>query len=283
MNKSRKIVFLDIDGTLTNRVNHIPHSARTVCRGARKNGHLLYIATGRARGQIAAPVLALGFDGVISSGGARIEAGEETLFCEFLPRPLLDRLTGYFNAHKTGYMVELHEKIFVDPCFRSYFKNIKVPLKWLPKGIVLRLFMNFFLNRIVSHEGDFDPEKVHKLVFMESEELKFEDVEQKFKTECEVFRNSFPIPGMSGGEITPLGIHKGSAVERVIRYHRTTRENTIAIGDSDNDRTMLKFAGIGIAMGNGDKGLKQIADDVTDSVGNAGLAKAFKKYGLVDR
>jgi hydroxymethylpyrimidine pyrophosphatase-like HAD family hydrolase len=107
------------------------------------------------------------------------------------------------------------------------------------------------------------------------------EFETVFGPECEICRNS--IPGMLGGEVTEKGVHKGAAVELVARHYGAAREDVIAFGDSDNDRTMLECAGIGIAMGNGDAGLKQIADDVADSVGNTGLAKAFRKYGLVGR
>jgi hydroxymethylpyrimidine pyrophosphatase-like HAD family hydrolase len=43
---------------------------------------------------------------------------------------------------------------------------------------------------------------------------------------------------------------------------------------------MLEYAGVGIAMGNGDEALKRIADDVTAHVRCGGLAKSLRKYGL---
>ncbi|MDR2398210.1 MAG: HAD hydrolase family protein, partial [Spirochaetaceae bacterium] len=66
---NQKMVFLDIDGTLADH-NYVPRSARRACREAREKGHLLYICTGRPRIQISPHILKLGFDGVVSSGGA---------------------------------------------------------------------------------------------------------------------------------------------------------------------------------------------------------------------
>ena len=54
----------------------------------------------------------------------------------------------------------------------------------------------------------------------------------------------------------------------------------MAIGDQENDLEMLKIAEIGIAMGNGDKGLQDMADYVTESVDNNGVAHAIEKFVL---
>ena len=59
------------------------------------------------------------------------------------------------------------------------------------------------------------------------------------------------------------------------------RENTIAIGDNDNDIEMIQLVGFGIAMGNGSKKLKEIADYVTDDIDKDGLANAFKHLKLI--
>ncbi|KAB5602562.1 HAD family hydrolase [Bifidobacterium bifidum] len=57
--------------------------------------------------------------------------------------------------------------------------------------------------------------------------------------------------------------------------------DTVAIGDSDNDLTMIEAAGIGIAMGNGEQCAKDAADWVTDAVDASGLARAFERLGVV--
>ncbi|MDR0722648.1 MAG: Cof-type HAD-IIB family hydrolase [Treponema sp.] len=281
---NQKIVFLDIDGTLANH-NHVPLSAQRACRTARQNGHLLYICTGRPRVQISRRILKMGFDGVVSSGGAYIETtspgrAPTLLFHASLEKKILYRLRDYFNARQTPYLLELPGKVCASPYLKSYFDTLYTGMSWSPRIGMERFFIHFFFRHLIQGEID-SQEDVCKVVFMEFNGLTFEAVQQEFGGECELFRNSIPIQNMKGGEISPRGVHKGAALERVIAYHGIPRENAIAIGDSDNDRTMLECAGVGIAMGNADEALKQIADDVTDTSGNAGLAKAFKKYGLV--
>lgn len=58
-------------------------------------------------------------------------------------------------------------------------------------------------------------------------------------------------------------------------------EDTIAIGDSVYDLEMLETAQLGVAMGNASETVKAYADDITHSVDEDGLYKAFKKYGLI--
>ncbi|MGV2686932.1 HAD hydrolase family protein, partial [Clostridium perfringens] len=57
-------------------------------------------------------------------------------------------------------------------------------------------------------------------------------------------------------------------------------EEIMCIGDSENDISMLKFAGLGVAMGNGLQLVKDIADFVTDTNDNDGVAKAIEKFVL---
>ena len=265
----RTLVFMDIDGTLASSFNYVPASARAACRAARKNGHLLYIASGRSRAQINETILAVGFDGIICSGGAYIEIDRQALFSAFLPQNTLERLIAYFSERGAGFSLELPEKIITNPQFYSIMPRAL-------SGALLRL-----LRCYAPFGEEFDKKRVCKVVFVESNGVRFEDVQNEFSADCEIFRLSIPVPGMSGGEISVKGVHKGAAAAWVTQYHGMERENTIAFGDSDNDRTMLEYAGVGVAMGNSDEALKRVADDVAGHVRRGGLARAFRKYGLV--
>jgi len=78
-------------------------------------------------------------------------------------------------------------------------------------------------------------------------------------------------------EMTKLGCSKGSAVKLLAEYLGIDREEVICIGDNENDISMIKYAGLGIAMGNGCELAKQAADFVTDTNVNSGVAKAINK------
>ena len=55
-------------------------------------------------------------------------------------------------------------------------------------------------------------------------------------------------------------------------------ENIIAFGDGHNDRSIIEYAGIGVAMGNAVDALKEIAADVTLSCDEDGIAAGLEKY-----
>ena len=55
----------------------------------------------------------------------------------------------------------------------------------------------------------------------------------------------------------------------------------MTLGDSENDLSMLRFAGAGVAMGNAKEEVKQAADYVTASIDDDGIAKALKHFGII--
>lgn len=73
---------------------------------------------------------------------------------------------------------------------------------------------------------------------------------------------------------------KGQAVKRLAELYGFSLDEVMAIGDGDNDITMLETAGFSVAMGNSTELLKRRADAVTDTVDNEGFAKAIYKYVL---
>ena len=79
-------------------------------------------------------------------------------------------------------------------------------------------------------------------------------------------------------EFSNLEASKYCAVKFLQKYWNITEEETLCIGDQDNDIKLLEAAGTKVAMGNSSEGLKQIADFVTDNVQNDGFVKAMNKY-----
>ena len=81
-------------------------------------------------------------------------------------------------------------------------------------------------------------------------------------------------------EVMPAGITKAFALEKLAQKLNIKVEEIMALGDANNDLEMLKFAGLGIAMGNASDYVKSLADDVTDPNDENGVAKAIEKYLL---
>lgn len=81
-------------------------------------------------------------------------------------------------------------------------------------------------------------------------------------------------------EVMSKGVSKGRAVEILAAFYGIKREEIICIGDNENDLSMLKYAGLGIAMGNSAEYIKQYAAYTTDTNNNHGVAKAVRKFIL---
>jgi Cof subfamily protein (haloacid dehalogenase superfamily) len=80
-------------------------------------------------------------------------------------------------------------------------------------------------------------------------------------------------------EITPEDTDKGIALAKVAKILKVKQEQTMAIGDSMNDEAMIRWAGIGVAMLNGDERIKSMADLVTDHTNDEdGVAEVIEKY-----
>jgi len=82
-------------------------------------------------------------------------------------------------------------------------------------------------------------------------------------------------------EILPARTDKGTALARVAEFLGIRREEVLAVGDSMNDEAMLRWAGTGVAMVNGDDRIKAIADFVTERTNDDdGIAEVIEKYVL---
>ena len=68
---------------------------------------------------------------------------------------------------------------------------------------------------------------------------------------------------------------------KLITHLGIPKENTYAFGDGLNDIDMLEYCQHGIAVGNAAKGLKDIADEITDDIAEDGIYHSIKKHGLI--
>ena len=83
-------------------------------------------------------------------------------------------------------------------------------------------------------------------------------------------------------DVTAKGNTKQHGIDEIIRHFGIRLEETMAFGDGGNDISMLRHAGIGVAMGNAKDDVKVIADYVTASVDDNGIADALKHFGILE-
>ena len=244
----KKVVFLDVDGTMVNEKGEIPESAQYAVRTAQANGHRMVVCSGRSRFQIYDALLELGFSGIVGGAGAFVEdegkefyhayIDEEHRSCDGMlkvyrdagmSKERLDRLIGRMHLTEQPWKNEKNEKI-------------------------------------IYYGAPFPVAKVHA------------DMEPYF----DAVAISLDGMGDFAGEIGINGINKATGMERYLNHVGISRENCIAIGDGPNDLQMMEYAGISVAMGNARDEVKRLADMVTDHIDEDGILHAFERLGLIN-
>lgn len=275
----KKLIFLDIDGTLISDL--APPSALAVkaVRDARANGHGVFLCTGRNVPIISRDILDVGFDGIVASAGSHVEVNGKVLFDRILPEEIIQECLSVFHAHGMYCRIETPEGIYTDTQMEHLVRTAKPDKrnselirmqKELEKGFDIQPYEKY------PHSG------AYKLCFTSTDLDALEQAKQSLG-ERFVFV-VYPYTDATtcyNGEIIPKGVDKGRGMEMVCRYFGMEMADTIAFGDSMNDYEMMSGAGLSVAMANACDELKKMADKVCESVGEDGVYYEFRRLGLV--
>ncbi|MBW3080378.1 HAD family hydrolase [Bifidobacterium saguinibicoloris] len=263
------LVFIDIDGTLLDSSHRIPDSAREECRRAQQAGHRLFICSGRAALDIDPPVLALGFDGIVSDGGACAELNGETIIDERMPAESVRAATSFFIAHSMPYAWHCPDGMHAT---ERYLHRLGI---W--RKLLRHPQMRDSWHTITDHSATLPPVRKGTFYVPENGSLTVEDVRRELADYATIIHGSINASSDDNGEILIPGVDKGTALMKVSQRLGVPLSDTIAIGDSDNDLEMIQTADIGVAMGNGTEAVKSVADMTAPNVDNNGLAAVLHR------
>lgn len=261
----RKIIFFDIDGTLsTLGTGEIPESAIRAIRKARENGHLAVINTGRTSFSVQKKYRNIGFDGYIYGCGTRVEADGKDIYHSTVSKEKSREIMNIARKMQVTAVYENSEAVFFD--------------KTLPKHeIIDKLVKQFGL-----HSKDV-PDVI------EGNEIIFEKFcvwvndDADFFAFYEYIKDEFDYAshGNHMYEMMPKGISKATGIQMIIDHYNVSLENCYAIGDSNNDLAMLKYVPNSIAMGNAMQDILPYCSYQTASVEEDGIEKALEHYGII--
>lgn len=285
-----RIVFIDVDGTILEHGSVIAPSTVTAIRSARRAGHTVYLCTGRSAGDIHPAVREIGFDGVISNGGAfavRIDddGTERPIAAHLMPRALTDRMLGYFEDRGIHYFMQTDDAVYASPgigaaadeFFRQRRDRHAEDLR------ALGLDDDDAPLPAISYRplGEVDLDQVVKATFISADSDTLARAQADLGDAFHVIPGSIPMPGGSNGEIAQLGVNKGSAIVEVLDALGLDAADSVGIGDSWNDVEMFEVVGTAVAMGGADPELQARADFVTTGVLDDGVHGALVRLGLV--
>lgn len=275
---SGKLIFLDIDGTLTSPGSNVPpDSALAAIRKAQSLGHKVFLCTGRNPDMLS-PLLQYGFDGFIGCAGGYVVSGDQVLYdCPMTEEQRVKALellkeSGVFRT------LEAKDGSFCDENLADLLKNAgegnSELLRWR-KAIESDLG--------IRPMSEYDGRPIYKVVFM------CERLEQLDRAKAAlgdqfnfVVQDAFRFSGILNGEMINRQFDKGTAVRLVAEKLGYDISDTIGFGDSMNDKEMIEVVGTSVCMENGSPTLKAISDMVCPAVEEDGLAKAFARLGLTE-
>lgn len=274
----KKLIFLDIDGTLVAALSApTPPVRQAICQ-ARAKGHLVFLCTGRNLPIIGSDILEIGFDGIIASAGSYVLVGDQVLFDSLLPEELVQECLTVFHDQGMFCRIETPEGIYTDPQMEALLRSASPD----PKNSELIRMQKEIESGLAIQKYESYPRKgAYKLCFTSSDLASVGKAEaylgDRFEFVVHPYANS---TACYNGEIIPKGIDKGTGIALICRHLGVDLKNTIAFGDSMNDAAMLKKAGLAVAMGNACEELKSLADVVCEDVAHDGVALALDRMGL---
>lgn len=272
-----KAVFFDIDGTLWDENEHIPESTVKAINELRQNGHFPVICSGRSRRHIIdSKFERMPFKGIIAALGEHVEIDGERIYESYITEELAERIVKLSFECRVPLVLEGPFNYWISP--KGFEKDYFVDRIYMDLGKdAITLSENTTGFKVNKFSGDIltcsDFDKFEKNL---SNEICF--VRHNWQTTDEIKDESSVTGGFEG--VMP-GNDKMLGIKLLCKKLNLDLNNTVAFGDSINDIEMIEGTQIGVAMGNAVKGLKDVADYVTDSVENDGIYNALKKFGLI--
>ena len=272
-----KLVCVDVDGTLLNSKHAITRRTSDALLQAHKRGVHIVVSTGRMYTDAEYYSNLIGVKSpVIASNGAFIKEkdNDKVIFKDVLGESLALDLLHLFRKHSI-------RPYFCTPD-KFYYGNIMFKLFYIGSRLLGTRSNNIDIEYVFSWR------RWQKVLIREKENI----------VKCEIiYRDSTLIAGLKHElqhmpqleivdsskyniEITRQGVSKGKAVAVLAAHYGLQQEEIITIGDSENDVSMIEYAGLGIAMGNAPDQVKRKAGYVTGTNDEDGVAQAIRKFIL---
>lgn len=263
-----KAIALDLDGTLTNHNKEVTPLTKQTLIKAQKDGAHIILASGRPTFGIAPIAECLDIESyggfVLSYNGGKIVdwQSKEEIYSNFLPDEVIPILYDYAKAHNHAILGYDGKEIITEMPDDKYVKE--------------ESRINKMNIRKVENLLESLPPHPTKLLMTGEPELMQKGTEELLGIvgdKMDVFRSApFFI------ELVPKGIDKAQSLLRLLDKIGLTPNDMIAFGDGYNDLSMLKLAGMGVAMANAVDEVKAEADYVTLSNEEDGVAAAIEKF-----
>lgn len=274
-----------MDGTLVSSKHKISKVNKEAIKAARDAGHMIMICSGRPHDSLTITLNEEGFSDLPISGsnGAVTLIDGQIIHSASMNVDSAHRLYDWLDKNEYPFKTYTDQGIFGPETFferaRYEFKNnLPVDKPHFADLATMEEYTNKFPMTYTKKFTDI-PESadIFKFFMMTPNRSK--------KAAAQKFAKS--IGGLTvtssyedNVELSDAEAHKGTGLRAVAKHFNIPMVDTVAMGDNYNDSGMLEAAGLSVAMGNAEDGIKKIADVVTLTNDEDGVAHAIKKYCL---
>ncbi|MBQ1407108.1 MAG: HAD family hydrolase [Eubacterium sp.] len=271
-----KLIFLDIDGTLTLPGENVPpKSAIEALNAAKAAGHKLFLCTGRNPAMLA-PLMKYGFDGVVAVAGGYVAVGDKVLYdCPMTPEQFETamRLMKENDVFRT---IEARDGSWCDEDLTTFFAGVKEGgselMRWR-KAIEQDLG--------IMPMSQFDGRPIYKIVYMCHNLAQLEPAREALESDFRFVTQTAFTSDCINGEMINRNFDKGHGVRLITDFFGEDLSDTYGFGDSMNDLEMIETVGTACCMENGSPELKAKCDFICAPPEKDGLALAFRDLRLI--
>lgn len=256
---NKKLFIFDIDGTILDDNKKIPQKTKQAIKELSET-HEVAIATGRNRTMAREVIEELGIANYIVCNGAAAYYNDASIYTNFLNEVELQELIE---------LADKHEHQIVYETIDDLRRRSETPNTRMENG------MKFVGFSVPDHDKDFyrSESLVQCLLFVSEDEMGI--YQDKFSH----FR--FVRWYETGIDVLPSDGSKYLTIKILANHIGMNMKDVVAFGDGMNDIEMIKNVGLGIAMGNAEKEVKDVADIITDSNGNDGIFNALRELKYI--
>ena len=271
---SIKMIAIDMDGTLLNRTNQLTERTRSTINRAKEKGIEVVIATGRVMKSAVHYSQELGLESYIAACNGAIVVDSQSRTIIDRPISKLDIGRVMDTGHKLGmYFHFYNEDTFFTKTYVKEIVDYYTPTTERFKGQAINIKLYDSDESITKDENL----KIYKFLFIDKDQNKLKQLKEILVSIDTIELSKSWIDNL---EVMDKGVSKGSAVKLLCSKLGIDPQEVMAIGDNENDLSMIKFAGIGVAMGNAEKIVKDSADYITGSNDEDGVAEAIEKFAI---
>lgn len=264
-----KIVAIDMDGTLLNSNGEVSVRTENAIHKAIDMGVNVVISTGRIlrSAKVASKRLKLNNYIIACNGGIIVDKADNIIHSLPINLNSIEKIMYLGKKYNVYYHFYNEDSLFSN----TYVQKIADYYNEREHKLDIKIFKE--PNEILNSKDM----KIYKFLFLDNNLEKLDMLRNELN---QVSTIEVSKSWLNNIEVMDQNASKGMGLQVLCKKLDISKDNVIAIGDNENDLSMIKFAGLGVSMGNASDLVKNQAKYITSTNDEDGVAKVIEKFIL---